>query len=147
MSKSRKATGHGRMTPAIIKTVVEEIAAYGRSEREESLSWAALIKFSGFSRVSLWAKPMIREAFQKAQEALRADATPTINSPRIIDERILALQQTIEELRGIVRAYDEQWALYEYNMKRLGYDPEELRWPLDPLARRQVKTRGIKAVR
>jgi len=135
------------MTPATIKTVVDEIAAYGRSEREEPLSWAALVKFSGFSRISLWAKPAIKEAFQKAQEALRADATPTIKAPRVTDERVLAMQETLEELRAIVRSYDERWALYEYNMHRLGHDPEELRRPLDPLARGQVRARRIKVVR
>ena len=55
MKKPRKAAGRGRMKPAAIKAVIDEIAAYGRSEREEPLSWAALVKFSGFSRISLWA--------------------------------------------------------------------------------------------
>jgi hypothetical protein len=134
------------MTPATIKAVVDEIAAYGRSERDEPLSWAALTKFSGFSRVSLWAKPTIRDAFQKAQEALRSDATPAIKAPRTIDERILAMQRTIEELRTTIRVYDEQWARYEYNMRRLGYDPDELRRPLDPLARDLLRSRRSKAM-
>jgi hypothetical protein len=135
------------MTPAIVKAVVDEIAAYGRSERDEPLSWAVLVKFSGFSRVSLWAKPAIRDAFQKVQEALRSDATPPIKAPRTTDERVLAMQQTVEELRAIIRAYDERWALYEYNMHRLGYDPGELRRPLDPVARGQVRTRRVRALR
>ncbi len=151
MSKSRnaapKTAGRGRMTPATIKIVVDEIAAYGRSEREEPLSWAALVRFSGFSRISLWAKPAIKDAFQKAQEALRGDATPNIRAPRTTDERVLEMQKILEELRAIVRSYDERWALYEYNMHRLGHDPEELRRPLDPLARSQVRTRRIKVVR
>lgn len=147
MSKPRKTAGRGRMTPATIKAVVDEIAAYGRSEREEPLSWAALVKFSGFSRISLWAKPAIKDAFQKAQEALRSDATPNIKAPRTTDERLVAMQQTLEELRSIVRAYDERWALYEYNMNRLGHDPAELRRPLDPLARGQVKARRVRTFR
>lgn len=147
MSKPRKAVSRGRMTPAIVKTVVDEIAAYGRSEREEQLSWAALVKFSGFSRVSLWAKPAIKGAFQKAQEARRADATPAMNAPRTTDERVLAMQRTLDELRAIVRSYDERWALYEYNMHRLGQDPAELRRPLDPLARGQVRARRFRSVR
>ena len=105
------------------------------------------MKFSGFSRISLWGKPAIKDAFQKAQEALRADATPTIKAPRVTAERVLAMQQTLEELRAIVRAYDERWALYEYNAHRLGLDPDELRRPLDPLARGQVRARPIRAAR
>ena len=147
MKKPRKTAGRGRMTPATIKAVVDEIAAYGGSEREEPLSWAALVKFSGFSRISLWAKPAIKDAFQKAQEAQRADATPAIKAPRTSDERVLAMQGTLEEMRAVVRAYDERWALYEYNMHRLGYDPEELRRPLDPLARGQVRSRRVRVVR
>ncbi len=135
------------MTPAIIKTVVDEIAAYGRSEREEPLSWAALVSFSGFSRVSLWAKPAIKDAFQKAQEVLRSDATPPIKMPRTADERVLAMQRTVEQMRAIIRTYDEQWALYEYNMHRLGYDPGELRRPLDPVARGEVRTRRVRPLR
>ena len=142
-----KAAGRGRMTPATIKAVVDEIAAYGRSERDEPLSWAALVKFSGFSRISLWAKPAIKDAFQRAQEALRSDATPTIKPPRTTDERVLAMQQTLDELRAIVRSYDERWALYEYNMHRLGLAPEELRRPLDPLLRGEVKGRRFRSVR
>lgn len=151
MSKPRKAAGkaagRGRMTPATIETIVDEIAAYGRSEREEPLSWAALVKFSGFSRISLWAKPAIKDAFQKAQEARRADATPHIKAPRTTDERVIAMQKTVEELRAIVRSYDERWALCEYNVHRMGWDPEELRRPLDPLARGDVRTRRMRAVR
>jgi len=135
------------MKPAAIKAVIDEIAAYGRSEREEPLSWAALVKFSGFSRISLWAKPDIKDAFQKAQAGQRADATPNIKAPRTTDERLIAMQQTLEELRAIVRAYDERWALYEYNMHRLGHDPNEMRRPLDPLARGQVRARRIKSLR
>ena len=144
---TRKAAKSGRMTPLIVKTVVDEIAAYRGSEREDSLSWAALVKFSGFSRISLWAKPAIKDAFQRAQEALRADATPNIKAPKTTDERIVTLQQTIEELQAIVRAYDERWAVYEYNFHRLGYDPEEMRWPLDPLARGQVHGRKTRRIR
>jgi hypothetical protein len=147
MSKPRKTAGRGRMTPAIIKTVVDEIAAYGRSEREETLSWAVLVKFSGFSRVSLWAKPAIKDAFEKAQESQRADATQTIKAPRTTDERVMAMQRSLEELRAIVRAYDERWTLYEYNMHRLGQDPAELRRPLDPLARDHVRARRFRSVR
>ena len=57
------------------------------------------------------------------------------------------MQQTVEKLRGIVRAYDERWALYEYNMNRLGRDPEQLRRPLDPLARGQVRGRRTRVAR
>ena len=128
--KTRKAARSGRMTPAIVKAVVDEIAAYGRSERDEPLSWAVLVNFSGFSRVSLWAKPAIKDAFQEAQEALRSDATPTIKMPKTADERILSMQQAVEQMRAIIQTYDEQWALYEYNMHRLGYDPYKLRRPL-----------------
>jgi hypothetical protein len=135
------------MTQATIKIVVDEIAAYGRSEREQPLSWAALVKFPGFSRISLWAKPVIKDAFQKVREATRADATPIIKVPRTAEDRVLAMQQTLDELRAIVRTYDERWALYEYNMHRLGHDPAELRRPLDPLARGQVRARRVRAVR
>jgi hypothetical protein len=135
------------MTPAIVKAVVDEIAAYGRLERDEPLSWAVIVKFSNFSRVSLWAKPAIKDAFQKAQEALRSDATPPIKMSRTPDERVLSMQQAVEQMRAIIRTYDEQWALYEYNMHRLGFDPGELRRPLDPVARGEVRTRRVRSLR
>lgn len=69
-----------------------------------------------------------------------------MKAPKTADERVLALQQTIDELRGIIRAYDEQWALYEHNVHRLGIDPEELRQPLDPVERQIVLTRRVRAV-
>ena len=143
--KARRAVSRGRMAVATVRAIVDEITAYGRSERDEELSWAALVKFSGFSRVSLWAKPEIKDAFQKAQAAKRSDATPPIRPPKTTDDRIVEMQRTMEELRAIIRAYDEQWALYEYNMHRLGQDPEELRRPLDSLARDIVKSRRFRA--
>jgi hypothetical protein len=58
--------------------VIAEIEAYQRKERLVPLSWGALEKVSGFSHVSLWAKPAIKAAYATAREALRADATPLI---------------------------------------------------------------------
>ena len=55
--------------------------------------------------------------------------------------------KTLEDLRGIVRAYDERWALNECNMHRLGHDPAELRKPSDLLARGQVRARRVRAIR
>ncbi len=75
------------------------------------------------------------------KQGMRADATPCIKAPRTTDERIVGLQAIIDELREIVRAYDEQWALYEHNVHRLGLDTEELRRPLDPTQRALVMTR------
>jgi hypothetical protein len=135
------------MTPATIAAVVAEIKAYGRGERDTTLSWAALTTFSGFSSVSLWKKPSILEAFREVQQATRSDATPAIKPPKTVDERLVSYQCTVEELRSIIRGYDERWALYEYNIHRLGIDPEELRRPLDPVGREAVRSRGVRSVR
>lgn len=145
--KIKRAVGAGRMTPAAIAAVVAEIKAYGRGERDTPLTWAQLSAFSGFSHVSLWKKSAIKAAFQEVQQAQRGDATPTIKAPRTADERVLALQQKVEELREIVRVYDELWALYEHNVHRLGIEPDELRRPLDPVARQMLRSRQVKALR
>lgn len=126
----------------MIAMVVAEIEAYGRKERAGSLSWGALEQFSGFSHVSLWAKPSIKAAYIAARAALRADATPLIKAPRTIDERILSMQASIDEAREIIRAYDELWTLYEYNMQRLGLNADELRRPLDPVNRAILRRPG-----
>ena len=138
---------HDRMTQATVAAVVAEISAYERKERDEPLSWAALQKFSGFTRVALWAKPEVKSAFQRARIALKPDATPTIKAPRTVDERINTLQNQLHEMRETIRIYDEQWILYEYNMQRLGLDPDELRRPLDSVQRHQIRARHIKAVK
>jgi len=117
-----------------------EIEAYGRGQRESRLTWKALEEFSGFSHVSLWQKPEIRTAFKRAKAAHKTDATPTIKR-RSVDERIAVLEETISILREQLRAYDELWALYEFNVHRMGLDPEELRRPLDRLNRRDVRSR------
>jgi hypothetical protein len=143
----KRAGGAGRMTPAVIAAVVAEIKAHERGERDAAVSWAQLEGFSGFSQVSLWKKPEIKAAFKAVREAQRAYATPIIKPPRTTDERILAMQVALDELRGIVRAYDEQWALYEHNVHRLGIDPEELRRPLDPVERHMVRAPRMRTVR
>jgi hypothetical protein len=146
MSKKKRAVGTGRMTQAAIAAVVSEIEAYGRSERSGPLTWKALCEFSGFSHVSLWKKPAIKAAFANVQQAQRSDATPAIKAPKTSDERVAALQKTVDELEGTIRAYDELWALYEHNMQRLGVDPDELRRPLDTLVRETVRSRHMRVV-
>lgn len=147
MSKKKRAIGVGRMSPAAIAAVVAEIDAYGRRERAGQLTWKALSEFSGFSHVSLWKKPAIKIAFAQVRQSQRVDATPTMKAPKAGDERVLGLQEAIEDLRSTVRAYDELWALYEHNMQRLGIDPSELRKPLDSVARETVRNRRMRAVR
>jgi hypothetical protein len=147
MKKAKKAVPRGRMTELSVAGVVAEIAAYERGAREVPLSWSVLEKFSGYSRISLWAKPTIKAAFQAAQQATRADVTPAIKVARTSDQRIVSLQAALAEVRETLRAYDEMWALYEYNMHRLGLDPGELRRPLDPLARGEVRSRRVRVVR
>ena len=147
MSKKKRTVAPGRMTPAVIAAVVAEIEAYARGDRANPLTWKALCAFSGFSHVSLWKKAEIKKAFAKVQQSQRSDATPAIKAPRTIDERVLGLVQTIDDLRGTIRAYDELWVLYEHNVHRLGIDPDELRRPLDHLARGLVRVRRLKTAR
>jgi hypothetical protein len=129
------------MTPAVIVSVVAEIKAYGRGERSEPLSWAGIVAFSGFSQVSLWKKPAIKAAFQEIRDSQRRDATPPVKAPRTVDERIAAADAIVAQLRATLAAFDERWTLYEYNVQRLGIDPDELRRPLDPVAREVIRSR------
>jgi len=146
--KAKKRTvAKGRMTPAAIAAVLAEIKAYGRGERERPLTWLGIVEFAGFSHVALWKKEAIKFAFRDVQRTQRADATPAIRAPRTTDERIVALESTIRELRLVVQNYDEQWALYEYNAHRLGIEPEELRRPLDPIGRHAVRSRRTRIPR
>ena len=147
MSKKKRAVGAGRMTPAAIAAVVAEIEAYRRGERAGPLTWKALCEFSGFSHVSLWKKAAIKAAFANVQQAQRADATPNIKPPKTADERVRSLQEVVGELQGIIRAYDELWALYEHNVHRLGIEPDELRRPLDAVARERVRSRRMRVIR
>lgn len=147
MSKKKRAVAAGRMTPATVAAVVAEIKAYGRGERDGPLNWAQLEEFSGFSHVSLWKKPAIRATFQEVRQAHRADATPTIKAPKTADQRIAAMQTTIDDLRAIVRAYDERWVLYEHNVQRLGIEPDELRRSLDPVERHRVRSPRMRVLK
>ncbi len=142
MNKKKRAVGAGRMTQATIAAVVAEIEAYGRGERPDQLTWKALCAFSGFSHVSLWKKPAIKTAFANVQQAQRVDATPNIKAPKTTDERVVALKKTVDELEDTIQAYDELWALYEYNVHRMGWNPDELRRSLDPLSREVVRRRS-----
>jgi hypothetical protein len=139
--RKKKTAAKGRMTQATIAAVVAEIDAHRRGERAGKLSWSILEEFSGFSHVSLWSKPDIKSAFNAAREALRADSTPAMKAPRTSDERLAVTQAALHEAREIIRGYDELWALYEYNILRLGLDADELRRPLDPVNRVLVRRR------
>ncbi len=91
MKKTKRVVGRGRMTPAAIAAVVAEIEAHKQGQRDMPLSWGVLETFSGFSRVSLSAKPTIKAAFQATQQSRRSDATPNIKAPRTTDERVVAM--------------------------------------------------------
>jgi len=140
MSIARKRRSlQRRMTANDIRNVVAEIEAHARGERDGRLTWNCLEAFCGFSHVALWQKAEIKEAFQRAKKTLRVDATPTIVR-RSTDERIADLESTIVRLREQIRAYDELWALYEFNMQRMGLNPDDLRTPLDRLSRQEVRS-------
>jgi hypothetical protein len=134
------------MTPAAIAVVVAEIEAYGRGERQGPLSWKALRDFSGFSQVSLWKKLAIKTAFVQVRQAQRIDATPAMRRPRTADERVLALEKTVDRLAQTIRAYDELWVLYEYNVQRVGIEPSELRQPLQTAGRQAVRKPQMRAL-
>jgi hypothetical protein len=110
------------MTPNDVRRVVEEIEAYGRAEREATLTWARIAAFAGFSQVALWKKTAIKDAFKHGKEAAKA----------------------IAQQREQIRAYDELWALYEYNVHRMGLRAEDLRRPLDRLNRSEVRTPRVR---
>lgn len=147
MKKTTRVRGKGRMRAVDVASIVAEIEAYRAGKRSGRLTWAKIVEFSGFSHVSLWKRERIRTAFQSAQAAMRNDATPSIKPPRTVDERVIALQAKIEELRAVVTSYDEMWARYEFNVHRLGLDPDELRKPLDRLARSSVRSHRFKVVK
>ena len=131
------------MTPNDVRRVVEEIEAYGRAEREATLTWARIVAFAGFSQVALWKKTAIKDAFKRAKEAAKASATPVIKA-RAIPEQITRLEAIIAQQREQIRAYDELWALYEYNVHRMGLRAEDLRRPLDRLNRSEVRTPRVR---
>jgi hypothetical protein len=147
MKKTTRERGKGRMRSVDVASIITEIEAYRSGERSGRLTWAKLVEFSGFCHVSLWKREKIRTAFQGAQAAVRDDATPRIRRPRTADERVATLQAKIEELRAVVASYDELWTRYEFNMHRLGLNPDELRKPLDRLARSSVRSHRLKVAK
>lgn len=141
MKQKKRTVPKGRMTQAHISAIVAEIEAYGRGEREGALTWAQLENFAGYSHVALWQKEPIKAAFQRVKQEQRRQQTPNTSARRTTDERLIAMQHLVDELRETIRAYDERWVLCEYNMHRMGLDPSELRGPLDALDRVGIKRR------
>jgi hypothetical protein len=127
------------MKPADVSAILKELHNWERGHREGPLTWSRIEAFSGFSRIALWSRTDIREAYQRAKHAQRSDATPRIKE-RSMDERLSSLRSEIEEMRQTINRYDELWSLYESNMHRMGLDPAELRRPLDRIFRTQVRT-------
>jgi hypothetical protein len=87
------------------------------------------------------------ENWVRSQETILRTTRAAIKAPKTADARILALQQAVVELRDTIRAYDELWACYEHNAQRLGIEPEELRRPLDSVARATVRSRRMRVIR
>jgi hypothetical protein len=63
---------------------------------------------------------------------------PTVK-PRSIDDRRVAYERQVTDLKSIINRYDELWACIEYDSKAMEIDPEQLRRPLRPLAREQTR--------
>lgn len=123
-----------RMKQADIKTVLRELTAWERGQREGVLTWGRLVKFFGFSRQTLWAKETIKARFDALKRARRSKA-PARPVVRTIDERIEKYEVEIQRLKAIINKYDELWARIEYNARVMGVDTDALRRPLRPLAR------------
>ncbi len=141
MNSKNKSQSLHRMKPADVQSVVREISAWARGDREGVLTWSKLVEFSGFSRQSLWAKQTVKDKFEAAKRALKKETTPKV-ARRTVDERVIAFQKEIAELKSIINRYDELWARIEYNSRAMGVDPKALRRPLRPLARELVRRRG-----
>lgn len=141
MKSKKQSPPLRRMTPADVQSVAREIAAWSRGDREGVLTWEKLVEFSGFSRQSLWAKESIKDKFESAKRAIKKDPIPKVTR-RTVDERVVAYQKQIAELKSVVNRYDELWARIEYNSRAMGVDPNALRKPLRPLARDLVRKRG-----
>ena len=125
----KKSSGkQARLTPLMINRIVEEIAAYGRKERADKLTWSKLSDYSGFTHKALWERQEIKVAYAQAKAANKADATPVIMR-RTVPEQISRLNQELEQLRTKLNAYDERWVLLELNMQRLGIAPSEMLKP------------------
>jgi len=123
-----------RMKQADVNTILRELTAWEKGQREGILTWDRLVKFSGFSRQTLWAKETIRARFDALKRARRSKA-PARPIVRTIDERIEKYEVEIQRLKAIINKYDELWARIEYNARVMGVDTDALRRPLRPLAR------------
>lgn len=140
--KGKRVADSHRITTEVAAAVVKELSAWAGGSRRQKLTWKAIEEFSGFSKPALWANPKVKAAFQEAKVALRRKKIPPVKPPRTIDARIEGLEGEITRLREVENRYRELWDRYEYNAQRLGIDPDELRKPLEPPSRVNLKKPG-----
>lgn len=100
-----------RMTLLDIKMIIEEIEAWGERERGQRLSWAILERIFPFTRQTMYSKPEIREAYEKARLALK---TGKISQKDKASEDVNALvvqrlKNRIKELEMQVEEFQKLW--------------------------------------
>lgn len=100
-----------RMTDLDIRMIVEELEAWGKKERGKKLSWAILERIFPFTRQTMYSKPEIREANEKASMTLKAGKF-TAKAKSVSDSNDLVIQRLknqIKELELQVEEFQKLW--------------------------------------
>lgn len=99
------------MTHLDIRMIVEEIEAWGKRERGQKLTWAILERIFPFTRQTMYSKPKIREAHEKARIALKTGKF-SLKVKGLLegdDLTIQKLKNRVKELELQVEEFQKLW--------------------------------------
>lgn len=135
------------MTDADVDRIVHLLAHWPHDSKYGKLTWDRLISrlaLTGptWTRQALFAKPEIATAFQEAKKQLRGEPRKeprdqisdpeTLTDPAVgvLEKKVASLEAEVDQLKRVLRDYDERFIRFQYNAQRRGVSIAELNMPL-----------------
>lgn len=116
LPRRKRAPGtRPHMTDLDLEEVVRIMDMWGREERWDRFSWAAISKESGWSKNTLLAKTLLREKYAAVQAVIAKRRNKTRKGRRLPEPYTLQLERRIEDLQQQIQELDRQ--LNDYRMR------------------------------
>lgn len=93
------------------------------------LTWDLVEKTFDYSRQALNKNTIIKQAYEKAKDAIRQKVNPKTENDKL-NEQLQKAKKRIEELEELKGKYEAQWITWVYNAAMRGVTEEDLNKPM-----------------
>lgn len=122
--------------------IVAFLQQWESGELGQALSWAKVAKASGYTRQALSANRPIRDAFNKAKQALKDPKKKPLDTAKTQNE-ILSLREENARLAALVLEHEKRFMRWAHNCQSKGINLLDLDKPIGVSFKLVSRTRGL----